>query len=456
MSLITELNDDILFTIIDDLNYYDIFALSETNKYFHKFIKINHKYFNKLLKVNYVKEINKITSVYKDIKLSFRIYEDTIDTSAINNILNIKHLDSSQNYINQNTTFIESINNFSNIDTLIMNAKFIENINKIELYNLEKLVLMNCETLDLSQIKKFTKLKDLVISQLYSNNLDFLENSYNLESLEIDYSRIKKYNLNNCVNLKNLKIYYNEDKPTIIYSLYNCKKLKTLYLGAIDNIKSLYFLNNCVELENITLHRCRCLETLHGLNSSNLISVELDQCSFLKDINLLYNSKNLKKLTISHNNYIKNVNFKNIDNLTLIYCFGIRKISSNPKCLKIFGKNITLPNNKNFKNNIVELYIHDNLKIKKIKHYPNLKWLSLYDCNVKKINNLNKLEMIYIKSCPNLKKLNLKTIDSIELFTLRGLTRLLINENIHYIKLSYVDKLKFVEFNNNLISLPNK
>ncbi len=150
-----------------------------------------------------------------------------------------------------------------NVQACIMDCKYINNFK-----NLEKLKIYNSKTLvNSSELKKLTKL----------NNLSIEGSTYNLRV---------GYDSN----------YF--DELLISESLPNLQSLKSLHIEKATN-KDLSFLENIKGIQNISLRHCSNLESLTGLDVSEVLDLDISECNQLRDTSILNKAVKVKNVMLS-------------------------------------------------------------------------------------------------------------------------------------------------------------
>ena len=260
-----------------------------------------------------------------------------------------------------------------NVQACIIDCKYINNFK-----NLEKLKIYNSKTLvNSSELKKLTKL----------NNLSIEGSTYNLRV---------GYDSN----------YF--DELLISESLPNLQSLKSLHIEKATN-KDLSFLENIKGIQNISLRHCSNLESLTGLDVSEVLDLDISECNQLRDTSILNKAVKVKNVMLSSEgsdtDSDKSLNIAFVERFGLAESLDITGCDfSNLKDLSALTKlkrlRITRPKNlTDFPNlvknkNLKELDISDpNLTdLKGIGQCTNLKTISL--SSNKNLNNVESLENI--------------------------------------------------------------
>ena len=174
--------------------------------------------------------------VYLDQNFTNALYDNNVDQNKNgyfeeDEILNVTKLDLTQ----KNITNISGIENFKNLNELILNRNYIKDFSNLnELEKLETLGInqnLNPQTLDLSRIKNLRK--------LLAGMLDLKEIKLNnqIKNLYLDYNNFTNFDASNYINLETL-------------SLWDCKKLTDVNISNNPKIRQLYFIGtNIKELD---------------------------------------------------------------------------------------------------------------------------------------------------------------------------------------------------------------
>ena len=260
-----------------------------------------------------------------------------------------------------------------NVQACIIDCKYINNFK-----NLEKLKIYNSKTLvNSSELKKLKNLNDL----------------------SIEGSRYE------------LRVGYDSsyfDELLISESLPNLQSLKSLHIEKATN-KDLSFLENIKGIQNISLRHCSNLESLTGLDVSEVLDLDISECNQLRDTSILNKAVKVKNVMLSSEgsdtDSDKSLNIAFVERFGLAESLDITGCDfSNLKDLSALTKlkrlRITRPKNlTDFPNlvknkNLKELDISDpNLTdLKGIGQCTNLKTISL--SSNKNLNNVESLENI--------------------------------------------------------------
>lgn len=288
-----------------------------------------------------------------------------------------------------------------NVQACIMDCKYINNFK-----NLEKLKIYNSKTLvNSSELKKLTKL----------NNLSIEGSTYNLRV---------GYDSN----------YF--DELLISESLPNLQSLKSLHIEKATN-KDLSFLENIKGIQNISLRHCSNLESLTGLDVSEVLDLDICKCNQLRDTSILNKAVKVKNVMLSSEgsdtDSDKSLNIAFVERFGLAESLDIRgcdfsklmdlsvlknlkRLSiSNPKNLTVFpllGENkklndlsITAPNLIDLKGigqctNLKTISLSNNKNLNTVEHLENIKFVDI-KLNRSGIKNLDFLENIQIISSYN-------------------------------------------------------
>ena len=288
-----------------------------------------------------------------------------------------------------------------NVQACIMDCKYINNFK-----NLEKLKIYNSKTLvNSSELKKLTKL----------NNLSIEGSTYNLRV---------GYDSN----------YF--DELLISESLPNLQSLKSLHIEKATN-KDLSFLENIKGIQNISLRHCSNLESLTGLDVSEVLDLDICKCNQLRDTSILNKAVKVKNVMLSSEGSdtdsdkslniafverfglaesldITGCDFSNLKDVSALQ--NLKRLSiSNPKNLTVFpllGENkklndlsITAPNLIDLKGigqctNLKTISLSNNKNLNTVEHLENIKFVDI-KLNRSGIKNLDFLENIQIISSYN-------------------------------------------------------
>ena len=288
-----------------------------------------------------------------------------------------------------------------NVQACIMDCKYINNFK-----NLEKLKIYNSKTLvNSSELKKLTKL----------NNLSIEGSTYNLRV---------GYDSN----------YF--DELLISESLPNLQSLKSLHIEKATN-KDLSFLENIKGIQNISLRHCSNLESLTGLDVSEVLDLDISECNQLRDTSILNKAVKVKNVMLSSEGSdtdsdkslniafverfglaesldITGCDFSDLNDLSVLTNLKCLRIS-NPKNLTVFpllGENkklndlsITAPNLIDLKGigqctNLKTISLSNNKNLNTVEHLENIKFVDI-KLNRSGIKNLDFLENIQIISSYN-------------------------------------------------------
>ena len=268
-----------------------------------------------------------------------------------------------------------------NVQACVMDCKYINNFK-----NLEKLKIYNPKTLvNSSELKKLTKLNDL----------------------SIEGSRYE------------LRVGYNSSffgELLIAEDLPNLENLKSLHIRMATN-KDLSFLKNIKGLQNIYLNYCSNLQSLTGLDVSEVLVLGISECNQLTDTSIIKEARKVKNVMLSSEivgisdeaDTLLDISF--VDNFIHVESLSITGCDfSNLKDVSAL-KNLQELNIYNSESLTVFPHLGDNKSLKKIfLQTPNLetiegidkctelKYLSIKAKNLKEIKN--------ISNCINLKKID--------------------------------------------------
>ena len=276
-----------------------------------------------------------------------------------------------------------------NVQACIMDCKYINNFK-----NLEKLKIYNPKTLvNSSELKKLKKLNDV----------------------SIEGNRVAHW-----WKVGNYELLISEDLTVL-------ENLKSLHIEKATN-KDLSFLENINGIQNISLRHCSNLESLTGLDVSEVIDLDICKCNQLKDTSILNKAVKVKNVMLSSEgsdtDSDKSLNIAFVERFGLAESLDITGCDfSNLKDLSALTKlkrlRITRPKNlTDFPNlvknkNLKELDISDpNLTdLKGIGQCTNLKTISL--SNNKNLNTVEHLENIKFVDI-KLNRSGIKNLDFLE------------------------------------------
>ena len=277
----------------------------------------------------------------------------------------------------------------SNVQACVMDCKYINNFK-----NLEKLKIYNPKTLvNSSELKKLKKLNDV----------------------SIEGNRVAHW-----WKVGNYELLISEDLTVL-------ENLKSLHIEKATN-KDLSFLENINGIQNISLRHCSNLESLTGLDVSEVIDLDICKCNQLKDTSILNKAVKVKNVMLSSEgsdtDSDKSLNIAFVERFGLAESIDITGCDfSNLKDLSALTKlkrlRITRPKNlTDFPNlvknkNLKELDISDpNLTdLKGIGQCTNLKTISL--SNNKNLNTVEHLENIKFVDI-KLNRSGIKNLDFLE------------------------------------------
>lgn len=309
---------------------------------------------NKINNFNYINKLIKLKYLALD-------YTGISDLSDISNLKNLKYLS-----LNGNNLFNEKINN---IEVINLNKKIISNFKE-----LEYLYLSHNDIKDISFLENIKNLKALDISDNKIQSIEsigYLINSgeVNLKVLDLAHNKIESIeSLRYFINLEEVDLRFNEF----------CD------IRVLGNLKNL----NTIILDDFTVGNKKivCRDAKHLVNLEKL---KILIGGRLKNIDKLYNLKNLERLDLSYNN-LKDINFLN----------GLKNL----KILNL-SKN-EIENMDGIKNceKLVSLGLASS-KIEKIEILENLKNLEEIDLSDNKLIGIEELK-VFLK-LEKLKQLNL-------------------------------------------------
>ena len=279
-----------------------------------------------------------------------------------------------------------------NVQACIIDCKYINNFK-----NLEKLKIYNSKTLvNSSELKKLKNLNDL----------------------SIEGSRYE------------LRVGYDSsffDELLISEDLPNLENLKSLHIEKATN-KDLSFLENIKGIQNISLRHCSNLESLTGLDVSEVLDLDISECNQLRDTSILNKAVKVKNVMLSSEgsdtDSDKSLNIAFVERFGLAESLDITgcdfsdlndlSVLTNLKCLRISNpKNLTvfplLGENK--KLNDLSITAPNLIDLKGIGQCTNLKTISL--SNNKNLNTVEHLENIKFVDI-KLNRSGIKNLDFLE------------------------------------------
>ena len=288
-----------------------------------------------------------------------------------------------------------------NVQACVMGCKLIN-----QFINLEKLKIYNPKSLtNSSELKKLTELNDLSIEgSTYELRVGYDSNYFD-------------------------ELFIDEDLPVL-------ENLKSLHIEKATN-KDLSVLKNIKGIQNISLRHCSNLESLTGLDVSEVLDLDICECNQLSDTSILNKAVKVKNVMLSSEGSDmesdKSLNISFIERCSLVESLDItgcdfsnlKDVSAlqNLKSLSISNpKNLTdfplLGENKNLKNlsikapnltdlkgvgqctNLKTISLSNNNNLNTIEHLENIKFIDI-GLSWSGIKNLDFLENIHIISSYN-------------------------------------------------------
>ena len=260
-----------------------------------------------------------------------------------------------------------------NVQACVMDCKYINNFK-----NLEKLKIYNSKTLvNSSELKKLKKLNDLSIEgSRYELRVGYDSSFFD-------------------------ELLISEDLPVL-------ENLKSLHIEQATN-KDLSVLKNIKGIQNVSLRYCSNLQSLTGLDVSEVLDLDISQCNQLIDTSILKEAKKVKNTKLSSvgsgTDSDKSLNISFVESFGLVESLDItgcdfsdiKDVSAltNLKSLSISKpKNLTvfplLGENKNL--NDLSITDPNLIDLKGIGQCTNLKTISL--SSNKNLNTVEPLENI--------------------------------------------------------------
>jgi Leucine-rich repeat (LRR) protein len=261
----------------------------------------------------------------------------------------------------------------SNVQACVMDCKYINNFK-----NLEKLKIYNPKTLvNSSELKKLKKLNDLSIE----GSRYELRVGYNSSFFD--------------------ELLISEDLPVL-------ENLKSLHIRMATN-KDLSFLKNIKGLQNIYLGYCSNLQSLTGLDVSEVLVLGIRECNQLTDTSILKEARKVKNVMLSSEIVGISDEADTLLDISFVESFGLAE------SLVITGCDFS---------NLKDVSALQNLKRLSISNPKNLTDFPLLGEN-KNLNDLsitapNLTDLKGIGQCSNLKTIslsgnkNLNTVESLE------------------------------------------
>lgn len=247
--------------------------------------------------------------------------------------------------------YVEYLSNFKNLKTLILDSYQeligFENLFKVDIKNLE---LKRGLTIPKGKDSwKLNSLEKLYIDFAYDikpedipTDFNFLSDTNNLECLNFNGVKSKKFSLNGLQGLKKLRFlkiansgiknlnelksllnlkcveFIGENQLKSTEGIENSSELYSIIFSncGITDSKSLKDLNN---LKEVSFYNCKNLESLEGLeNSLNLLKINIENTS-IKNLNPLINTKKILSIHASNCCKLENIEgLKNSENLVEI------------------------------------------------------------------------------------------------------------------------------------------
>ena len=279
-----------------------------------------------------------------------------------------------------------------NVQACVMDCKLIN-----QFINLEKLKIYNPKSLTKSsELKKLTALNDLSIEgSTYELRVGYDSNYFD-------------------------ELFIDEDLPVL-------ENLKSLHIEKATN-KDLSVLKNIKGIQNISLRHCSNLESLTGLDVSEVLDLDICECNQLTDTIILNKAVKVKNVMLSSEgsgtDSDKSLNIAFVERFSLVESLDItgcdfsnlKDVSAlqNLKCLRISNpKNLTdfplLGENKNLNDLSIT---SPNLKdLKGIGQCTNLKTIDLSsNKNLNTVESLENIKFVDIK----LNRSGIKNLDFLE------------------------------------------
>lgn len=278
----------------------------------------------------------------------------------------------------------------TNLDTLIVNKNvdksisFIDKVRNIKSFKLTKNINLSYakqnEDIETLQKPNFTDLTDLSISYYDSiSDFSFIKNQTKLTSFIFNYGN-KNFDLlylKKCINLKSLTVTLNRKNDTLRLPAFLCN-IRKLEIN-LNNVNTIYWDGNFSNIENLTINNVETLsnfkitENLNHLKSLSLIgSLRYDY--FTNKLNSFKRIEGLDSLS-------------KLENLTLKNCEGLEIINFSPNLESL--RSVFFEYESPWGPNIIT---NSNLK------------------EINGISFLKKLDILCLKGCTNLEKLEFKSV----------------------------------------------
>jgi hypothetical protein len=200
----------------------------------------------------------------KSLKLTFKNNVNDEELEILSGIDNIKRL----KLINCNINNLNTLNEFKNLKRLELSRVNLKNFNTIEGLKIKELKIDNLEEKELLHLKRFPKLKSLIISVNVTTDIILLRRLKRLKKLEL---------------VLNLFV-FGRVQVEIIKSLTNVKHLGLRFTNTIDS-KEVHFLKKLKNLKYLSLHSYSIsIFELRMLKSLKLLKIPIKNSNEFRDL----------------------------------------------------------------------------------------------------------------------------------------------------------------------------
>jgi hypothetical protein len=342
------------------------------------------------------------------LKLNYYYQDDIAKLSEVKYMQNMFNNLSKYNNIEcltlNNMTFIDllDIHKMHSIKSITFSmCGFISNIERLaECVNLKEIhISNNLYATNFNFLGQCKKLESLTITNNYLNNLNFLENLYNLKKLKIERCddldnvdiiktciNLEHLSIINCenlyvVNINNKKLKYIKLQFVILYSINqqilgfeNCSELETLHISNLQ-IENIDFLNTCNKIKVLRINHSLKIKYLNISNLTKCTKLIISYCYELENIYTNNNIYNFETVVISDCNKLKKINFlgncRNLNVLILYDNYNLNYVDDLRNCKKLYYVYLQGPYIKNI--DMLRLHKRSDFKLdmKNIESYNN-------------------------------------------------------------------------------------
>ncbi len=339
--------------------------------------------------------------------------------------------------------------------------------------NLNKLIISNTSTRDISFLTGLVNLEYLDISTNTIEDFSVLNKMQNLKYLYLNSTNLS--NANDISNMKSLKTL--QMKNTDVLDIYPFKALMSLETLVFRNcrIKNYSYVKNLVSIKNIDFYGCKnspdeSLElskeiTYNQINLGNTNFSKLERLSGyeITNLNIAYNNlSSLDSILAIKNLKILHANNNSLSNIDFLMALKIETL----KTLNLTSNLIDELKVNEVHEVLNTLYLQSNLLtgIEGLKMFPNLTRVNVSYNAIDSLSVLSSLKKLKIISALNttsngvesLKELtdlyyldltntNLSSVRSIDFSSFPSLTSLIIR-NVEFVSLSFLNKEAFSSF----------